>query len=108
MLARHSRRLLNLLDDTPVVPGDTRPAFDNGAQGRQILNDAEEDLREWTPNFEPVTSSSGQISSTLMPAQGGTVASSDAGELASTTGEGSTVGTETSPMKRDITAEAAT
>ena len=25
IIARHARRMLNLLDDTPVVPGDTRP-----------------------------------------------------------------------------------
>ncbi|KAL2059036.1 hypothetical protein ABVK25_000328 [Lepraria finkii] len=72
MLARHGRRLLNLLDDTPVVPGDTRPAFEHGSQARQILNDAEEDLREWTPNFEPIPSSATAMGVNLMPAQTGT------------------------------------
>lgn len=67
LLARHGRRLLNLLDDSPVIPGDARPAFEHGAQARQILNDAEEDLREWTPSLEPVTSSAGDIGSNLMP-----------------------------------------
>ena len=106
MLARHGRRLLNLLDDAPVVPGDTRSAFENGSQGRQILNDAEEDLREWTPNIEPIHSSSGQMTSNLMPAQAGTVASSETGELASSAAEGST--TETgSPTKRDISGSTA-
>ncbi|KAK3181454.1 hypothetical protein K4F52_007316 [Lecanicillium sp. MT-2017a] len=47
ILAKHGRRLLHLLDDTPVVPGDTRPAYDNAAQARQVLNDAEDDLRDW-------------------------------------------------------------
>ena len=42
-------RLLKLLDDTPVVPGDVRPAYEGGAQARQILNDAEDDLRDWQP-----------------------------------------------------------
>jgi hypothetical protein len=37
ILARHGRRLLNLLDDTPVVPGDARPAFEHADQARQIL-----------------------------------------------------------------------
>jgi len=72
MLARHARRLVNLLDDTPVVPGDTRPAFENGAQARQILNDAEEDLREWTPNLEPITSAAGDMGNNLMPTTAGT------------------------------------
>jgi len=43
-------RLLKLLDDTPVVPGDVRPAYEGGAQARQILNDAEDDLRDWRPD----------------------------------------------------------
>jgi hypothetical protein len=47
ILARHGLRLLQLLDDTPVVPGDVRPAYAHGSQARQILNDAEDDLKEW-------------------------------------------------------------
>ncbi|KAB5551311.1 putative sphingolipid long chain base-responsive protein [Coniochaeta sp. 2T2.1] len=50
ILARHGMRLLKLLDDTPVVPGDVRPAYEGGAQARQILNDAEDDLRDWRPD----------------------------------------------------------
>ena len=80
MLARHGRRLLNLLDDTPVVPGDTRPAFEHGSQARQILNDAEEDLREWTPNLEPIHSSATEMGVNLMPAQASTVATSVSGQ----------------------------
>ncbi|KAL1859447.1 hypothetical protein VTK73DRAFT_7593 [Phialemonium thermophilum] len=49
ILARHGKRLLELLDDTPAVPGDARPAYEGGSQARQILNDAEDDLREWRP-----------------------------------------------------------
>ena len=89
LLARHARRLLNLLDDTPVVPGDARPAFDNSAQARQVLNDAEEDLRDWTPSVEPITSSASDVTSNLLPTQS-TTGTSEAGELASTVGEGST------------------
>ncbi|RKU45239.1 hypothetical protein DL546_002814 [Coniochaeta pulveracea] len=51
ILARHGMRLLKLLDDTPVVPGDVRPAYEGGAQARQILNDAEDDLRDWRPDI---------------------------------------------------------
>ncbi|KAK4157854.1 hypothetical protein C8A00DRAFT_29239 [Chaetomidium leptoderma] len=47
ILARHGLRLLQLLDDTPVVPGDVRPPYAHASQSRQILNDAEDDLREW-------------------------------------------------------------
>lgn len=67
ILARHGRRLLNLLDDTPVIPGDTRPEFPHANQARQILNDAEDDLREWQPELEEVGSSAGLIENNLMP-----------------------------------------
>ncbi|KAF3902435.1 hypothetical protein ABW21_db0200625 [Orbilia brochopaga] len=54
ILAKHARRLLSLLDDTPVVPGDARPAYDLERDARQILADAEEDLRNWTLELEEV------------------------------------------------------
>lgn len=95
MLARHGRRLLNLLDDTPVVPGDTRPAFEHGAQARQVLNDAEEDLREWTPNLEPIPSTAGEMGANLMPAQAGTTATS-------TTEEEPQLLTEAGPETGDV------
>lgn len=43
---------MHLLDDSPVVPGDTRPAYANAHQARQVLNDAEDDLRDWQPETE--------------------------------------------------------
>ncbi|KAF2839490.1 hypothetical protein M501DRAFT_1002913 [Patellaria atrata CBS 101060] len=61
ILAKNARRLINLLDDTPIVPGDTHPAFENEEAARQILNDAEDDLRSWRPNLEPITSSAGRL-----------------------------------------------
>ncbi|KAL2270226.1 hypothetical protein VTJ83DRAFT_2410 [Remersonia thermophila] len=47
ILARHGLRLLQLLDDTPAAPGEPRPPYPHAAQARQILNDAEDDMREW-------------------------------------------------------------
>lgn len=61
--------MLNLLDDTPVIPGDTRPQFENGNQARQILNDAEEDLRDWRLEADDVPVSN-QLDSNLMPTSG--------------------------------------
>lgn len=67
ILAKHGRRLLNLLDDTPVVPGDVRQPFEQGAEARQILADAEQELQTWTPNLEPIQSNAGGLGSNLMP-----------------------------------------
>ncbi len=101
MLARHGRRLLNLLDDTPVVPGDTRPAFEHAHQARQVLNDAEEDLREWTPNLEPIPNAATEMGVNLMPAQAGEVATSVSGqsEEPSRIEGGSTTGQLESPSR---------
>lgn len=54
ILARHARRLLNYVDDTPVVPGDTRQAYEHESAARQVLEDAENDLRTWRPSVEPI------------------------------------------------------
>ncbi|KAI2473673.1 putative sphingolipid long chain base-responsive protein [Annulohypoxylon bovei var. microspora] len=52
ILAKHGRRLLELLDDSPVTPGDARRAYENGAAARQVLNDAEDDLKAWEKNAD--------------------------------------------------------
>ncbi|RFU77930.1 sphingolipid long chain base-responsive lsp1 [Trichoderma arundinaceum] len=52
ILAKHGRRLLELLDDSAVSPGDTRVPYENGAQARQVLNDAEDNLKEWQPEYK--------------------------------------------------------
>jgi len=70
ILARHGRRLLNLLDDTPVVPGDVRPAYEHVNQARQILNDAEDDLKDWQPELEDVPSNA-HLDSGLLPTSTG-------------------------------------
>jgi hypothetical protein len=59
--------MLNLLDDTPVIPGDTRPQFEHGNQARQILNDAEEDLRDWRLETDEVPLASHMLDRNLMP-----------------------------------------
>ena len=104
MLARHGRRLLNLLDDTPVVPGDAHPAFEHAHQARQVLNDAEEDLREWTPNLEPIPSSAADMGVDLMPSQAGTVATSVSGqeEEPMSLAGGSTTGRLEASEPRDV------
>lgn len=68
MLARHARRLLDLLDDTPIVPGEERGAFAHAAEAREVLNDAEADLRRWSPSVEPVASKAGTLGVNAMPA----------------------------------------
>ncbi|KAK4944107.1 hypothetical protein LTR10_016440 [Elasticomyces elasticus] len=67
ILAKYGRRLLNLLDDTPVVPGDVRQPFEHAAEARTILADAEQDLQAWEPRLEPIHSNAAGLGSNLMP-----------------------------------------
>jgi Eisosome component PIL1 len=67
ILAKYGRRLLNYLDDAPVVPGDERQPFVHANAARQVLNDAEQELQAWQPHLEPIHSSAGSLASNLMP-----------------------------------------
>jgi hypothetical protein len=58
---------LNLVDDTPIVPGDTHPAFAETEAARVVLNDAESDLQSYRLEVEPVTSNSGHLGVGAMP-----------------------------------------
>lgn len=79
ILARHGRRLLNLLDDTPVIPGDIRGVYEHTNQARQILNDAEDDLKDWQPELEDVNSNA-HLHNNLLPGHHQQVPDSELGE----------------------------
>ncbi|KAK4613620.1 putative sphingolipid long chain base-responsive protein pil1 [Fulvia fulva] len=69
ILAQRARHLINLLDDTPIVPGEDRPAFTEVENGRQMLNDAESDLRAWQPNLEPIRTNASKLGGNGMASQ---------------------------------------
>ena len=69
LLATQARRLINLLDDTPIVPGEERPPYANAEVARDVLNDAEAGLRQWSGSHEPVHSQAGKLGSNAMPGQ---------------------------------------
>ncbi|KUL85085.1 hypothetical protein ZTR_08308 [Talaromyces verruculosus] len=67
ILAQHARRLFNLLDDTPIVPGDAVKPYEQSTAARDILNDAEGDLRAWEPSVYPITSNASHMGQNLVP-----------------------------------------
>lgn len=75
-MAKHARRILTMLDDTPVVPGDAHQTYERTEEARQVLNDAEDDLKAWQPSIEPIPSNAGNLSANAMPSS--TVAESHA------------------------------
>ncbi|ODV97135.1 hypothetical protein PACTADRAFT_65972 [Pachysolen tannophilus NRRL Y-2460] len=48
LIAGYGKALLELLDDSPVTPGETRPAYDGYEASKQIIIDAENSLASWT------------------------------------------------------------
>ncbi|KJX92733.1 hypothetical protein TI39_contig5829g00006 [Zymoseptoria brevis] len=68
ILAQQARRLINMLDDTPIVPGEDRVAFTGADEGKEVLNDAETGLRGWTLNVDPIESNAGKIGNSGMGA----------------------------------------
>ncbi|OEJ85614.1 Sphingolipid long chain base-responsive protein PIL1 [Hanseniaspora osmophila] len=48
LIAGYGKAMLELLDDSPVTPGETRPAYDGYEASKQIIMDAEGALNNWT------------------------------------------------------------
>ncbi|KXT01740.1 hypothetical protein AC578_2737, partial [Pseudocercospora eumusae] len=66
ILAQHARRLINMLDDTPIVPGDEQQPFAHAEAAREVLNDAEASLRSWKPSAEKIQTSAAQLGPNAM------------------------------------------
>lgn len=90
LLAKHARLLLHLLDDTPVVPGDRPVAYAGEEHAKQILGEAEAELRQWEPSVQSVPSNAGNLHETqAVPASvAGTATSMTTNAPASTVEEG--------------------
>ncbi len=48
LIAGYGKHLLDLIDDTPVTPGEARPAYDSYDISKQIIVDCENALSDWT------------------------------------------------------------
>lgn len=67
ILANNARRLIAMLDDTPIVPGEERRGFESADQARDVLNDAEGQLRGWSPSTTRMQSSADKLGANAMP-----------------------------------------
>ncbi|KAF4554584.1 putative sphingolipid long chain base-responsive protein LSP1 [Elsinoe fawcettii] len=69
LLAKNARALLELLDDTPVVPGDEIRPFEHSNEAREVLNVAEEQLRGWSASWSPISSNAAGLGNSAVPSQ---------------------------------------
>jgi len=56
ILAGFGKHLLELVDETPVTPGETRPAYDGYEASKAIIQDCEDALTNWIPQNAAVSS----------------------------------------------------
>lgn len=56
IIAGYGKHLLELIDDTPVTPGETREGYDGYEASRAIIQDCEDSLTNWVPQHAAVSS----------------------------------------------------
>ena len=47
IIAGYGKHLLELVDDTPVTPGETRQAYDGYETSKAVIQDCEDALTNW-------------------------------------------------------------
>lgn len=56
IIAGYGKHLLELVDDTPVTPGETRNAYDGYEASKAIIQDCEDALTNWVEQSAAVSS----------------------------------------------------
>ncbi|EQL01222.1 sphingolipid long chain base-responsive protein LSP1 [Ophiocordyceps sinensis CO18] len=56
IIAGYGKHLLDLIDDTPVTPGETRQAYDGYEASKAIIQDCEDALTNWVTSNAAVSS----------------------------------------------------
>ncbi|KAH7079126.1 Eisosome component PIL1-domain-containing protein [Paraphoma chrysanthemicola] len=65
IIAGYGKHLLELIDDNPVTPGETRQAYDGYEASKAIIQDCEDALTNWVSQNASVSSKLSQRSRTL-------------------------------------------
>ena len=65
IIAGYGKHLLELVDDTPVTPGETRNAYDGYETSKAIIQDCEDALTNWVDQNAAVKSKISQRTRTL-------------------------------------------
>jgi hypothetical protein len=65
IVAGYGKHLLDLIDDAPVTPGETRNAYDGYEASKAIIQDCEDALSNWVTSKAVVKSGLSQRSRTL-------------------------------------------
>lgn len=84
VIAGYGKHLLELIDDTPVTPGETRAAYDGYEASKAIIQDCEDALTNWVTAKAVVSSKLSTRSRTLSQRRRSTIAARGDGHDLST------------------------
>ncbi|OAX82216.1 sphingolipid long chain base-responsive protein PIL1 [Emergomyces africanus] len=93
IIAGYGKHLLELIDDTPVTPGETRNAYDGYDASRAIIQDCEDALTQWVSSHAAVSSKLSTRSRTLSQRR--------RNNISKTRGEGVDLTSQDPPLKGD-------
>lgn len=79
IIAGYGKHLLELVDDTPVTPGESRPAYDGYEASKAIIQDCEDALTNWVQSKATVKSSLSTRARTLSQRRKNKIASNAEG-----------------------------
>jgi hypothetical protein len=65
IIAGYGKHLLELIDDTPVTPGETRAAYDGYEASKAIIQDCEDSLTNWVAQNAAVSAKLSKRARTL-------------------------------------------
>jgi len=82
IIAGYGKHLLELIDDTPVTPGETREAYDGYEASKAIIQDCEDALTNWISKNASVKSSLSTRSRTLSQRRKAKIANREGHDLA--------------------------
>lgn len=80
IIAGYGKHLLELVDDTPVTPGESRAAYDGYEASKAIIQDCEDALTNWVESKSTVKASLSTRSRTLSQRRKNKIANGHLGE----------------------------
>lgn len=103
IIAGYGKHLLELIDDTPVTPGETRPAYDGYEASKAIIQDCEDSLTNWVTQNAAVSSKLSTRARTLSTRRRNNIKARNEGQMQGLHGHGHDLSAQDAPLTdRDV------
>ncbi|KXX81910.1 Sphingolipid long chain base-responsive protein PIL1 [Madurella mycetomatis] len=98
IIAGYGKHLLELIDDTPVTPGETRAAYDGYEASKAIIQDCEDALTNWVTQNAAVSAKLSTRARTLSQRRRNGIRARSEGQHAQLGGIGHDLSTQDAPL----------